>query len=118
MVDREIASCRDPGSIQITSRVAIDTQVLADETELGRVLQNLFENARRYGRSADTGIAQVEVTYAREGPWVSLNIRDHGPGVDMKKLPQLTADVRRRGYAPGPIFGHREATKEVRVWLE
>jgi len=64
--------------------------VLADETELGRVLQNLFENARRYGRSADTGIALVEVTYAREGPWVSLNIRDHGPGVDMKKLPQLT----------------------------
>jgi len=90
VVDREIASCRDPGSIQITSRVAIDTQVLADETELGRVLQNLFENARRYGRSADTGIALVEVTYAREGPWVSLNIRDHGPGVDMKKLPQLT----------------------------
>ncbi len=33
-------------------------------------------------------------------------------------LAQLTADVRRRGYAPGPIFGHREATKEVRVWLE
>ncbi|MBX9793613.1 MAG: HAMP domain-containing protein [Burkholderiaceae bacterium] len=90
VVDREIASFRDPSSIQITSRVAIDTQVLADDTELGRVLQNLFENARRYGRSADTGIAQVEVTYAREGPWVSLSIRDHGPGVEMKKLPQLT----------------------------
>ena len=90
VVDREIASFRDPSDIQIISRVAIDTQVLADDTELGRVLQNLFENARRYGRSADTGIAQVEVTYAREGPWVSLSIRDHGPGVDMKKLPQLT----------------------------
>lgn len=33
-------------------------------------------------------------------------------------LAQLTADVRRRGYAPGPIFGLREAAKEVRVWLE
>ncbi|MFM9917428.1 MAG: ATP-binding protein [Rhizobacter sp.] len=90
VVDREIASFRDPNDIQITSRVAIDTQVLADDTELGRVLQNLFENARRYGRSADTGIAYVEVSYAREGPWVSLSIRDHGPGVDVKKLPQLT----------------------------
>jgi two-component system osmolarity sensor histidine kinase EnvZ len=90
VVDREIASFRDPTNIRITSRVAIDTQVLADDTELGRVLQNLFENARRYGRSADTGIADVEVTYAREGPWVSLSIRDHGPGVEAKKLPQLT----------------------------
>ncbi len=90
VVDREIASFRDPTDIRISSRVAIDTQVLADDTELGRVLQNLFENARRYGRSADSGIADVEVTYAREGPWVALSIRDHGPGVDMKKLPQLT----------------------------
>lgn len=90
VVDREIASFRDPANIRITSRVAIDTMVLADDTELGRVLQNLFENARRYGRSAVTGFAQVEVTYAREGPWVALSIRDHGAGVDPKKLAQLT----------------------------
>lgn len=90
VVDREIASCRDPTNIRITSRVAIDTMVLADDTELGRVLQNLFENARRYGRSADTGIAEVEISYAREGPWVALSIRDHGVGVDPVKLAQLT----------------------------
>ena len=90
VVDREIAAFRDPTNIRITSRVAIDTKVLADDTELGRVLQNLFENARRYGRSADSGIADVEITYAREGPWAALSIRDHGPGVDPKKLAQLT----------------------------
>ncbi len=90
VVDREIAAFRDPTSIRITSRVAIDTMVMADDTELGRVLQNLFENARRYGRSGDSGIAEVEITYAREGPWVSLSIRDHGNGVDPRKLAQLT----------------------------
>ena len=90
VVDREIAAFRDPANIRITSRVAIDTKVLADDTELGRVLQNLFENARRYGRSADSGIAEVEITYAREGPWVAISIRDHGPGVDPRKLAQLT----------------------------
>jgi two-component system, OmpR family, osmolarity sensor histidine kinase EnvZ len=90
VVDREIASFRDPSSIKIVSRVAIDTMVLADDTELGRVLQNLFENARRYGRSAGTEVAEVDVTYAREGPWVSLSIRDHGAGADPKKLAQLT----------------------------
>lgn len=63
------------GLIEQTNQALCELVGCEDETELGRVLQNLFENARRYGRSADTGIAQVEVTYAREGPWVSLNIR-------------------------------------------
>lgn len=90
LVDREMAAFRDTSQIRITARVAIDTKVLADEIELGRVLQNLFENARRYGRSTDTGIAKVVVTYARTGPWVILSVRDYGPGVDPAKLAQLT----------------------------
>jgi two-component system, OmpR family, osmolarity sensor histidine kinase EnvZ len=89
VVDREMAAFRDPSQIRITSRVAIDTKVMADDTELGRVLQNLFENARRYGRSTDTGIAVVTVSYARAGPWVILSVRDQGPGADPRKLDQL-----------------------------
>ena len=90
IVDREIAAFRDTNQIRIVSRVAIDTKVMADDTELGRVLANLFENARRYGRSANSGIARVEVTYARTGPWVIITVRDHGAGVPPEKLPQLT----------------------------
>ena len=90
VVDREMAAFRDTSQIQITSRVAIDTKVLADDTELGRVLANLFENARRYGLSIDTGIARVVVSYARTGPWVILSVRDHGPGVAEEKLGHLT----------------------------
>jgi two-component system osmolarity sensor histidine kinase EnvZ len=90
LVEREIQGFRDPSQIRITSRVAIDTKVMADEVELGRVFQNLFENARRYGRSTDTGIARVQVSYARTGPWVILSVRDSGPGVAPEKLKQLT----------------------------
>jgi two-component system osmolarity sensor histidine kinase EnvZ len=90
VVDREMAAFRDTRQIRITSRVAIDTKVMADDTELGRVLQNLFENARRYGRSTDTGIARVLVSYARTGPWVILTVRDFGQGADQAKLAQLT----------------------------
>ena len=90
LVDREANAFRDPTQIRITSRVAIDTKVMADEIELGRVLANLFENARRYGRTIETGVANVLVTYARTGPWVILSVRDHGPGVAPEKLGQLT----------------------------
>jgi two-component system, OmpR family, osmolarity sensor histidine kinase EnvZ len=90
VVDREMAAFRDTRQIRITSRVAIDTKVMADDTELGRVLQNLFENARRYGRSTDTGVARVLVSYARTGPWVIITVRDFGQGADPRKLAQLT----------------------------
>jgi two-component system, OmpR family, osmolarity sensor histidine kinase EnvZ len=90
MIDREAAPFRDPSTIRIQSRVAIDLKVLADEVELSRVFANLFENARRYGRGTDTGRADVLVTYNRSGPWVIVSVRDHGPGVPPAKLPQLT----------------------------
>ncbi|MCK7500918.1 MAG: ATP-binding protein [Comamonadaceae bacterium] len=70
--------------------MAIDLTVMADETELGRVFANLFENARRYGRGTDTGVADVTVSYAQPGPWVIVSVRDHGPGVPPEKLAQLT----------------------------
>jgi two-component system osmolarity sensor histidine kinase EnvZ len=90
LIDKEAASFRDPSEIRITSRVAIDLEVLADEVELGRVFSNLFENARRYGRTTDTGIAMVTVSYTRTGSWVICTVRDHGPGVAAEKLGQLT----------------------------
>ncbi len=90
LIDREAARFRDPSQIRIASRVAIDIQVVADETELGRVFLNLFENARRYGRDPYTGVAEVTVTYSKSGPWVVISVRDRGPGVAPEKLPQLT----------------------------
>jgi two-component system osmolarity sensor histidine kinase EnvZ len=90
LVDREAAGFRDPSQIQIKARVAPDLVVLADETELGRVFLNLFENARRYGRGTYTGLAQVLVTAVRTGNWVIISVRDHGPGVAPEKLAQLT----------------------------
>jgi two-component system osmolarity sensor histidine kinase EnvZ len=90
LIDREASAFRDPSQIRITSRVAIDLIVMADEIELGRVFANLFENARRYGRSTNTGIAMVTVSYARTGPWIIASVRDQGPGVPPEKLAELT----------------------------
>jgi two-component system osmolarity sensor histidine kinase EnvZ len=90
VLEREAAPYRDPAQIQIRSEVAPDVAVLADETELGRVFANLFENARRYGRGTDSGVALVNVTQARPGPWVIVTVRDNGPGVAPEKLGHLT----------------------------
>jgi two-component system, OmpR family, osmolarity sensor histidine kinase EnvZ len=90
LVERVMAGFRDPAQIKISSRVPYDMVVIADDTELGRVFLNLFENARRYGRGTETGIADVSVSCVRTGPWVIVSVRDHGPGVAPEKLQQLT----------------------------
>lgn len=90
LIDREAAMFRDVSQIRITARVGPDLTVLADETELGRVFQNLFENARRYGRGTYTGMADVQVSHASTGVWAILSVRDHGPGVAPEKLSHLT----------------------------
>lgn len=90
VIDREASLFRDPSQMRITSRVAVDLQVQADETELARVFLNLFENARRYGRGTDTGRADVSVSYVKTGPWAIISVRDHGSGVAPEKLSQLT----------------------------
>ncbi len=90
LIDKEAANFRDPGDIRIRSAVPEGLEVMADEVELGRVFANLFENARRYGRSADTGIASVRVSCERAGGSVICAVQDRGPGVAAEKLGQLT----------------------------
>ncbi len=90
LIEKEANAFRDPSQIRINTRVPADLKVLADETELGRVFLNLFENARRYGRGTYTGVTDVVVTHVRAGSWAILTVRDHGPGVAPEKLHQLT----------------------------
>jgi len=89
LVEREVLGFRDPLQIRIQTRLPSDLKVWADEIELGRVLLNLFENARRYGHAPDEP-ALVEVSHSMSGPWVLLHVRDHGPGVPPDKLARLT----------------------------
>lgn len=64
--------------------------VLADPVELQRVLSNLLENAARYGKSVDSGIAEVDISARYRDDKVLLRVRDHGLGVPPEQLKQLT----------------------------
>jgi len=76
--------------VQLKIDVPHDIRVMADEVELGRVISNLLENARRYGKSVDTGVALVEIVARAKDPWVLIKVRDHGIGVAPGALASLT----------------------------
>ena len=68
--------------------------VTGDADQLEQVLQNLFDNAVKYGR--DGGLMRVAVERVAAGgrfparPGVALSVRDDGAGIARAHLPRLT----------------------------
>ncbi|RVU36317.1 GHKL domain-containing protein [Hwanghaeella grinnelliae] len=60
--------------------------VAGDEDQLTQVLQNLIDNAIKYGEP-DTN---VEVRAVTNGNAVEMSVRDHGQGIPREHLPRLT----------------------------
>lgn len=89
-----VSSCvyavQDHRELQITMNVPEDLNVMADEVELARVISNLLENARRYGKTPDTDITSVAIAAKGRENWVLIKIRDRGKGVPPEQLANLT----------------------------
>ena len=89
VIEACLYAVQDQGDMRINLDVSKGLYVLADEVELARVLSNLLENARRYGKTPETGIAVVDITAKSRNEWVLLKVRDHGMGVAPGALPDL-----------------------------
>jgi two-component system phosphate regulon sensor histidine kinase PhoR len=62
--------------------------VIGDADQLTQVLQNLLDNAVKYGR--DRGTIRLEVTVPPGRPGVALTVTDQGAGIPREHLPRLT----------------------------
>ncbi len=90
VIDAALYSVTDYEDMRVTVSIPDKLMVLADEVELSRVISNLLENARRYGKTPETGIALVEVVAKERDEWVLIKVRDHGIGVAPETLSKLT----------------------------
>jgi two-component system osmolarity sensor histidine kinase EnvZ len=90
VIDTCLFSLRNRPDLRVKLDMTEGLQVLADAVELGRVITNLLENAIRYGKSVDTGIAVVDIAAKARDKWVLLRVRDHGMGVSAEQLGNLT----------------------------
>jgi len=104
-ISRCIAPWRMNPRIEFKVEAAEDLQVQADAVELGRVLSNLIENARRYGQSTSDGITRLEIVARQHEGWVLLRVRDQGPGVSDEALKHLTQPFFRADTARTSALG-------------
>ncbi|MEA4895003.1 MAG: HAMP domain-containing sensor histidine kinase [Oscillospiraceae bacterium] len=54
-----------------------------DPERIRQVLLNILDNASKYGREGKT----IEVSLEKQGDYVVIRIRDHGPGIPPSELP-------------------------------
>jgi two-component system, OmpR family, osmolarity sensor histidine kinase EnvZ len=80
----------DSGDMRITMDVPANVYVMSDEVELSRVLTNLIENARKYGKSPHIEVTQLDIIARIKEDWVLIKVRDHGQGVSEETLKHLT----------------------------
>jgi signal transduction histidine kinase len=61
---------------------AAEQEFTTDQSVVEQILFNLVDNAAKYARDADDRQIHVEAT--RNGDWIKLVVRDHGPGIEQR----------------------------------
>jgi two-component system, OmpR family, osmolarity sensor histidine kinase EnvZ len=105
IISKCITPFRSASHMDIQVHVPEDLLVMADPVELGRVVSNLLENARRYGQSLQDGTSHVDIEAQTHDGRVRLRIRDQGPGVPEDQLGHLTQPFYRGNTARTSAMG-------------
>ncbi|MES2152297.1 MAG: ATP-binding protein [Pseudomonadota bacterium] len=101
-------AARIPG-MKLCTELAPGLQVLGNETDLRRVLNNLIENARRYGRTPGSELTEIDIgcriKMSGHGKRVLITVQDHGVGVPPDQIEQLLKPFTRLDSARGQANG-------------
>jgi two-component system osmolarity sensor histidine kinase EnvZ len=91
--------------VKVTSRIDPDIHVHGNVTDLKRVFSNLIENARRYGRTADSDLVDLEIAVHAEDGMAIVDIADHGPGIPESEMERLLRPFARLNTARSQANG-------------
>ncbi|MEO6352506.1 MAG: ATP-binding protein [Oxalobacteraceae bacterium] len=89
----------------ITTAITDRMQVSGNQTDLKRVINNLIENARRYGKTAGTDRAEINIRSTIENGKSILEIADQGAGIPDADIDRLMRPFTRLDTARGQANG-------------
>jgi len=101
-------AARMPG-MRVQTDIAPDMAVMGNATDLRRVLNNIVENARRYGTTPGLDVVELDFRCAVKmngnGKRAVVTIQDHGAGVPADQIAQLLKPFTRLDSARGQANG-------------
>jgi two-component system osmolarity sensor histidine kinase EnvZ len=95
--------------VRIHTEIADSATVLGNPTDLKRVLNNLVENARRYGKTPGADYTEIDIKCSVRGMHtfkrVTIEVQDHGSGVPEEQIQALLKPFTRLDSARGQANG-------------
>lgn len=90
---------------RITTKIDEQLEVRGNATDLQRVINNLIENARRYGKAADPETLEIDIGCRLQDERVIIEIADHGAGVPESEIERLIRPFTRMDMARSQANG-------------
>ncbi|HEY0845115.1 MAG TPA: ATP-binding protein [Noviherbaspirillum sp.] len=91
--------------VRVKSSIDKDINVFGNATDLRRIVNNIVENARRYGKTPETNTVEIEIACRSEGGNAIIEIADRGPGVPEVEIERLLRPFTRLDTARGQANG-------------
>ncbi|QYG06792.1 sensor histidine kinase [Janthinobacterium sp. PAMC25594] len=95
--------------VKINASIAESAHAMGNPTDLRRVLNNLIENARRYGKTPGSDVTEIDIAChlrtSHGAKKVIIEVQDHGTGVPTEKIEQLMKPFTRLDTARGQANG-------------
>ena len=102
--DAAHAAARLP-DVHVNSTIEDKISILGNAIDIKRIVNNLIENARRYGKANGAGQVDIDLSCRAEGDKVILEIADHGAGVPEQEISRLLRPFTRMDSARGQANG-------------
>ncbi|WP_444329671.1 ATP-binding protein [Paenalcaligenes niemegkensis] len=102
--DRERSHTESLGG-QLTASIEPNLYARIQANDLKRIVINLIENARRYGRSPDDDKAYIHLSATQSGNIIEISVEDQGVGVEPHEIQRLLRPFSRGETARTGVSG-------------
>jgi two-component system osmolarity sensor histidine kinase EnvZ len=91
--------------VNITTAIDASLIVSGNPTDIARVMHNLIENARRYGKATGKTLTELSIAATRQGDDIVITIADQGSGLPSDQIAHLLQPFTRMDSARGQANG-------------
>lgn len=104
LIDRERSHTESLGG-ELRADIQNNLYARIQANDLKRIVSNLIENARRYGRSPDDDKAHIYVRAHAQGTTIHIDVQDQGTGISPKDVERLLRPFSRGESARTGVSG-------------
>lgn len=102
--ERELTLTESQGG-ELTCNIIPGLYGLIDSNDLKRVVSNLIENARRYGRSPKDNKARIHLSAHAKNSYIEITVQDQGQGIAEHEIQRLLRPFSRGELARTGVSG-------------